>query len=72
MGRETSVKSVIALIFVGTVLSSAGAPAYSVTYKRSWESCVALAEERGFIGSWTRGRRDKNRFIRNCRIGTQI
>ena len=64
-------KQIIAIVFVGTVLSSAVAPAGAVTFKRSWESCAALAEERGFIGTYTRGRLYKGRFIRNCRIGTQ-
>ena len=65
-------KKIIAIVFAGTVLSSAVTPVYAVTFKRSRESCVALAEERGFIGTYNRGRVYKARFIHNCRIGTQI
>ena len=65
-------KKIMAIVFAGTVLSSAVAPVYAVTFKRSRDSCVALAEERGFIGTYNRGRLYKARFIRNCRIGTQI
>jgi hypothetical protein len=68
---EGVMKQIIAMLFVGTVLSSAAAPAYAVTFKRSWTSCEALAEERGFIGTYTRGRAYKARFVRNCRLGTQ-
>jgi hypothetical protein len=65
-------KRMIAAVMIGTVLSSAAAPVYAVTFKRSWQSCEALAEERGFIGTYTRGRLYKARFVRSCRIGTQI
>jgi hypothetical protein len=66
------VKKIIAMLVAGTVLSGAAAPVYAVTFKRSWESCTALAEERGFTGTYTRGRKDKARFVRSCRLGTQI
>ena len=65
-------KKIIALLVAGTALSTAMMPVYAVTFKRSRETCVALAAERGFIGTWTRGRRDTARFVRNCRLGTQI
>jgi hypothetical protein len=60
------------MLFAGIVVSGAAAPVYAVTFKRSWESCTALAAERGFNGTYTRGRKEKARFVRSCRIGTQI
>ena len=63
---------IIAVFFVVAVSSGAMAPTKAATYKRSWQSCVALAEERGFIGSYNRGRMYKARFVRNCRLGTQV
>lgn len=62
----------IGVLFVVAVSLGARAPVHAASYVRSWQSCVALAEERGFVGTYNRGRKYKARFVRSCRLGTQL